>query len=106
MVQLLMCEKPGEELARDSAEVEGLWLSVEGCEDVESCWLSVECEDTRRLISLPQPNTLNLCSPSLNSQLLALEGLTAGVTCITQLCAIGGSTGQSDWSEPVSKMAM
>jgi hypothetical protein len=41
-----------------------------------------------------------------NSRKILFQGLTAGVTYVMQLCAIGGSTGKSDWSEPVSKMAM
>ena len=32
-------------------------------------------------------------------------GLVAGTTYIMQLIGIGGSTGQSDWSEPVTKVA-
>jgi hypothetical protein len=41
-----------------------------------------------------------------NSRKILFDGLTAGVTYVMQLCAIGGSTGKSDWSELVSKMAM
>jgi hypothetical protein len=41
-----------------------------------------------------------------NSRSIIFKGLTAGVTYIFELCAIGGSTGQSDWSDPGSKMAM
>ena len=37
---------------------------------------------------------------------ILFKGLTAGATYVMQLCAVGGSTGQSDWSEPVSKMAI
>jgi hypothetical protein len=40
-----------------------------------------------------------------NSRSILFKGLTAGVTYVLELCAIGGSTGQSDWSNPVSKMA-
>jgi hypothetical protein len=40
-----------------------------------------------------------------NSRSILFKGLIAGVTYVMELCAIGGSTGQSDWSEPVSKMA-
>jgi hypothetical protein len=32
--------------------------------------------------------------------------LTAGTTYVMQLCGLGGSTGQSDWSEAVEKMAL
>lgn len=41
-----------------------------------------------------------------SSRAILFKGLTAGATYVMQLCAIGGRTGQSDWSEPVSKMAM
>lgn len=41
-----------------------------------------------------------------NSRSILFDGLTAGVTYVMQLCAIGGSTGQSDWSEPATKMAV
>ena len=41
-----------------------------------------------------------------SSRRILFKGLTAGATYVMQLCAVGGSTGQSDWSEPVSKMAM
>jgi len=34
------------------------------------------------------------------------KGLTAGVTYVMQICAVGGTTGQSEWSDPVSHMAM
>ena len=40
-----------------------------------------------------------------NSRSILFKGLTAGLTYVFQLCAIGGSTGQSDWSEPGSGMA-
>ncbi|MGZ5503688.1 MAG: fibronectin type III domain-containing protein [Chthoniobacterales bacterium] len=41
-----------------------------------------------------------------SSRAILFDGLKAGVTYVMQLCAIGGSNGQSDWSEPASKMAM
>lgn len=41
-----------------------------------------------------------------SSRAILFSGLKAGVTYVMQLCAIGGSNGQSDWTEPVSKMAM
>ena len=41
-----------------------------------------------------------------NSRKILFDGLTAGVTYVMQLCAVGGNTGKSDWCEPVSKMAM
>lgn len=37
-----------------------------------------------------------------NSRAILFDGLKKGVTYIYQLCAIGGSTGQSNWSEPSS----
>ena len=36
---------------------------------------------------------------------IVFEGLVAGTTYVMQLVGIGGSTGQSDWSEPVTKVA-
>jgi len=42
---------------------------------------------------------------SKNSRSIIFKGLTAGVTYVLELMAIGGSTGQSDWSEPTTKMA-
>jgi hypothetical protein len=41
-----------------------------------------------------------------NSRSILFDGLKAGTTYVMQLCGLGGSTGQSDWSEPVSKMAL
>jgi hypothetical protein len=41
-----------------------------------------------------------------NSKAILFEGLLAGTTYVMQLIGLGGSTGQSDWSEPVSKMAL
>ncbi len=41
-----------------------------------------------------------------SSRKIVFNGLTAGVTYVMQLCAIGGSTGQSDWTEPFTKMSM
>jgi hypothetical protein len=35
-----------------------------------------------------------------------LDGLIAGTTFIMQLCGLDGNTGQSDWSEPVTKIAI
>ena len=37
---------------------------------------------------------------------LVLTGLTPGQTYTVQIRAVGGSTGYSDWSDPVSHMAM
>ena len=41
-----------------------------------------------------------------NSRSILFQGLKAGTTYVMQLCGLGGSTGQSDWSEPVSKVAV
>ncbi len=41
-----------------------------------------------------------------SSRVILFGGLKAGVTYVMQLCAIGGSNGQSDWSEPATKMAL
>ncbi len=37
---------------------------------------------------------------------IVFDGFVAGTTYIMQLCGLGGSTGQSDWSEPVTKVAL
>ena len=41
-----------------------------------------------------------------SSRAILFAGLTKGVTYVFQVCAVGGSTGQSDWSDPVEKMAV
>ncbi|MBV9010338.1 MAG: hypothetical protein JO354_14425 [Verrucomicrobia bacterium] len=41
-----------------------------------------------------------------NSRAIMFSGLKAGTTYVMQLCGLGGSTGQSDWSEPVTKIAL
>lgn len=41
-----------------------------------------------------------------SSKRLLFNGLTAGVKYTLQLCAVGGSTGKSDWSNPVEKMSV
>ncbi len=43
---------------------------------------------------------------SSNSRALPINGLTPGQTYAVQVRAIGGSAGYSDWSDPVSHMAM
>ena len=40
-----------------------------------------------------------------NSRSILFNSLTAGVTYVLELCAVGGSTGQSDWSQPATKIA-
>ncbi len=41
-----------------------------------------------------------------SSRAILFKGLSAGVNYTLQLCAIGGSTGRGDWSNPVTKMAV
>lgn len=41
-----------------------------------------------------------------DSQRISFDGLTPGITYSVQIRALGGSTGQSDWSDPSSHMAM
>ena len=41
-----------------------------------------------------------------NSRHILFDGLKAGTMYVMQLCGLGGSTGQSDWSDEVSKMAV
>jgi hypothetical protein len=39
-----------------------------------------------------------------SSRSISINGLTPGTTYVLQVRAIGGSTGYSDWSNPVSRM--
>ena len=41
-----------------------------------------------------------------SSKEIIFDSLTSGVTYVMQLIGLGGSTGLSDWSEPVSKIAL
>jgi hypothetical protein len=41
-----------------------------------------------------------------DSQHITFDGLTPGTVYTIEVRAIGGSTGQSDWSDPSSHMAM
>ena len=44
--------------------------------------------------------------PQFNgARLMVLSPTTPGTTYIVEFCALGGSTGQSAWSNPVSIMA-
>lgn len=40
------------------------------------------------------------------SREILFKGLAAGTTYVMQVCGLGGSTGQSDWSAPVTKVAV
>lgn len=41
-----------------------------------------------------------------NSRNILFKGLSAGTSYVMQLMGLGGSTGQSDWSDPVTKVAV
>jgi len=41
-----------------------------------------------------------------NAKQILFAGLTGGTTYVMQFLGLGGSTGKSDWSDPVSKMAL
>ncbi len=41
-----------------------------------------------------------------NSRSITIDGLVPGTTYVFQVRAVGGSTGYSDWSNPVSRMCM
>jgi len=43
---------------------------------------------------------------STQARSVQIPGLTPGTTYTVQACALGGTTGQSDWSDPVSHMCM
>ncbi|HBB96624.1 MAG TPA: hypothetical protein DC054_14665 [Blastocatellia bacterium] len=43
---------------------------------------------------------------SSDSRRIAFEGLTPGVVYTVQVRSLGGSTGQSNWSDPTSRMAV
>jgi hypothetical protein len=43
---------------------------------------------------------------STQARSVLIPGLTPGTTYTVQACALGGTTGQSDWSDPVSHMCM
>ncbi len=40
-----------------------------------------------------------------NSRNIIFAGCIAGTAYVMQLCGLGGSTGQSDWSDPITKIA-
>ena len=39
-----------------------------------------------------------------NSRAISINGLTPGTTYMFEVRAVGGSTGYSDWSNPVTRM--
>lgn len=41
-----------------------------------------------------------------NARDIVFDGMIAGTTYVMQLCGLGGSTGQSNWSEPVTKISL
>jgi hypothetical protein len=55
---------------------------------------------------LPDPSLISLNAVPILPDEVLFNGLTAGTTYVMQLCGIGGSTGKSDWSDPVSKIAL
>jgi hypothetical protein len=62
----------------------------------------------RSLLGRIKPVNGSEFGPSISfpsSRDILFKGVTAGITYVMQLCGVGGSTGQSDWTEPVTKMA-
>jgi hypothetical protein len=43
--------------------------------------------------------------PFNGARRMVLQPVTPGTMCMVEICALGGSTGQSQWSNPVSIMA-
>ncbi len=41
-----------------------------------------------------------------SSRRIIFEALLAGTTYVMELCGLGGATGKSDWSEPITKVAV
>ena len=61
------------------------------------------------LLMFNQPLGLDVWQPAgvfTQARGIVLSGLTPGNTYSVQARGIGGSTGYSDWSDPVSHMAM
>jgi hypothetical protein len=61
-----------------------------------------------RMASLDANSVLGPLQPAglfTNSRSMTISGLTPGMTYMFQVRAIGGSTGYSDWSNPVSRIA-
>jgi hypothetical protein len=52
------------------------------------------------------PNVWQSAGMFTQARRIVLTGLTPGVTYAVRVRAIGGSTGFSDWSDPISHMAM
>lgn len=87
-------------------------VQIVGIENLQTGVLKVRVKTDPAVKSFAgriKPSASGEFGPTLsfqNSKKILFEGLTAGITYTLQLCAIGGSTGQSDWSDPVSHMAM
>jgi hypothetical protein len=43
--------------------------------------------------------------PFNGARRMVLQPTIPGTTCMTEICALGGSTGQSQWSDPISRMS-
>lgn len=52
------------------------------------------------------PSESSKTSSFMNSRNMRLTGLAKGKTYVLQVQVLGGSQGESDWSDPVSHMAM
>lgn len=71
--------------------------------------LGVKGDPNRRAIQgriKPLGGEFGLPISFINSRNILFGSLAAGTTYVMQLCGLGGSTGQSDWSEPVTKIAL
>jgi chitodextrinase len=51
------------------------------------------------------PNTFQPGGTFTQARRIVVDALTPGTTYTFQVRAIGGSTGYSDWSDPISHMA-
>jgi hypothetical protein len=76
-----------------------------------SRWVFFGSEENAAVEGVGKLNRLHkrLWSPSIftgDSQHIIFDGLSPGKTYTVQVRALGGSTGQSDWSDPSSHMAM
>ena len=65
--------------------------------------------NSRSFVGRIKPANGSEFGPSIsfqNSKKIIFDGLTVGVKYVFELCAIGGSTGQSDWSTPGTGMPL